>query len=119
MTEKAHTKYAWIVLVVLGLLELQFSLSLALLGPAAVDNANVELKGAVAALTIIVMAAVPFRKGERWSWYFLWLLPATALVVVIRNFMLGVRSVVLIDLVGAILYAAVLLVSYRKFFPKT
>jgi hypothetical protein len=130
---------------VLGVLELQFGLTLAWLGPGAIDNANVEIQGVAwkeiaaksseaglidylakswgvaesfVAVTIIVIAAVPFRKGERWSWYFLWLVPATALVIVIRNLMAGVRSVVLNDLVDAVLYVAALLIPYRQFFPK-
>jgi hypothetical protein len=145
MTEKAYSKYAWIILLVMGLLELQFALTLTFIGPAGVDNSNVEIQGLAwkeisatsneaglidylarswggaetfVALTIIAIAAVPFRKGERWSWYFLWLLPAFALMTVLRNLMVGATSVVLIDSVGGVIYAAVLLLPYRKFFPK-
>lgn len=145
MTEKAYSKYAWVVLVVVGLLELQFGLSLALLGPAAIDNANVEIQGVpwneiaagsneaglidyvakswgaaevFVAITLIAIAAVPFRKGERWSWYFLWLFPALALVSVIRNLTEGATSVVAIDSFAGILFAAVLFLPYRKFFPR-
>lgn len=92
MTEKAYSRYAWVILVVMGLLELQFGLTLTLFGPAAINNANVEIQGlawkeisatsneanlidyvarswgmaeTLVAITMIVIAAVPFRKVER------------------------------------------------------
>jgi hypothetical protein len=145
MTEKAYSKYAWIILVVLGLLELQFALTLAISGPAAIDNANLEIQGiawkeisvtsneaslidyvarswgmaeALAAITMIVIAAVPFRKVERWSWYFSWIFPAFYLMTVFRNLAVGATSVVIIDSVGGIIFSIALLLPYRKFFPK-
>ena len=87
----------------MGLLELQFALTLILFGPAAIDNGNLEIRGlawkeisatsneaslidyvarswgmagALAAITMVVIAGVPFRKVERWSWYFSWIFPA-------------------------------------------
>lgn len=145
MTEKVYSKYAWVILVVLGLLELQFGLTLILSGPAAIDNANLEIQGlawkeisaasnetilidyvarswgmaeALAAITMIVIAALPFRKVERWSWYFSWIFPAFYLMTVLRNLMVGATSVVMIDSVGAIIFSVALLLPYRKFFPK-
>ena len=145
MKEKSYTRYIWIFLVVMGLLELQFGLSLALRGPAAVDNSNVEIQGAAweqiaarsseaglidylakswgaaevfVAITMIAIAAIPFRKRERWSWYFLWLFPALAMASVLRNLAVGGISVVLIDSFGGIIFAIALLLPYRKFFPK-
>lgn len=145
MTEKAYSRYAWVILVVMGLLELQFALTLILSGPAAIDNANLEIQGlpwkeisatskeailieyvarswgmaeVLAAITMVVIAAVPFRKVERWSWYFSWIFPAFYLMTVLRNLLVGATSVVLIDSVGAIIFSAALLLPYRKFFPK-
>ena len=145
MTEKVYSKYAWVILVVLGLLELQFGLTLIRSGPAAIDNANLEIQGlawkeisaasnetilidyvarswgmaeALAAITMIVIAALPFRKVERWSWYFSWIFPAFYLMTVLRNLMVGATSVVMIDSVGAIIFSVALLLPYRKFFPK-
>jgi hypothetical protein len=145
VTEKAYSRYAWVILVVMGLLELQFGLTLTLFGPAAINNANVEIQGlawkeisatsneanlidyvarswgmaeTLVAITMIVIAAVPFRKVERWSWYFSWIFPAFYLITVLRNLMVGATSVVLIDSVGAIIFSTALLLPYRKFFPK-
>ena len=129
----------------MGLLELQFALTLILFGPAAIDNGNLEIRGlawkeisatsneaslidyvarswgmagALAAVTMVVIAGVPFRKVERWSWYFSWIFPAFYLMTVLRNLMVGVTSVVLIDSVGAVIFSAALLLPYRKCFPK-
>lgn len=145
MKEKTYTRYIWIFLIVMSLLELQFGLSLAIRGPAAVDNSNKEIQGvdweqiaarssqanlidyfakswgvteAFVAITMIAIAAIPFRKGEKWSWYFLWLYPAFALTSVIHNFLEGATSVVLVDSFAAIIFAAALLLAYRKFFPR-
>lgn len=145
MNARSYTRYVWVFLVVLGLLELQFALSLALTGPTAIDNANVEIQGVAwnqiaaksseaglidyvarswgaaevfVAITIIAIAAVPFKREERWSWYFMWLYPALALASVIRNYIVGATSVVLIDSFGGILFAIALLLTYRRFFPK-
>lgn len=146
MNEKLRFRFAWIALVVLGALEVLFSLSLALQGPAAVDNSNLELQGAVwsdiavqsseaglidyfarswgaaeafVAVTIVVIAAIPFRGGQRWSWYFLWLVPVLAMAAAFRNYAVGVMSVVYIDFPEAIVFAVLLLLSYRRFFPIT
>lgn len=145
MSERFYVKHAWAILVVLGVLELQFGVQLAVAGPAAIDNANTEIQGVpwseleassteaglidyvakswgvaetFVAITIVVVAAVPFRKGDKWSWYYCWLFPAFALTSVVRNSTAGVMSVVLIDSVAGILFAVPLLLTYRKFFPR-
>ena len=145
MNEKSRFRFVWIALIVLGALEVPFSLSLAFRGPAAVDNANVELQGAVwrdiaahsseaglidyfarswgaaeafVPVTMVVIAAIPFRQGQRWSWYYLWLVPVLALVAVLRNYSVGVMSVVYIDMPEALIFSLLLLLSYRRFFPK-
>jgi hypothetical protein len=144
MNEQSRFRVAWIALALLGVLELLFSLSLAIQGPAAVDNSNLELQGAVwsdiapqsseaglidyfarswgaaeafVAATIVVIAAIPFRRGQRWSWYFLWLVPVLALAAVVRNYAVGVMSVVYIDLPEALIFSLLLLLSHRRFFP--
>jgi hypothetical protein len=144
MTENLHFRIAWIALVVLGSLEVLFSVSLAFQGPAAVDNSNLELQGAVwsdiaahsneaglidyfarswgaaeafVAVTIVVIAAIPFRGGQRWSWYFLWLVPVLALVAVIRNYSAGIMSVAYIDLPEGLIFSLLLLLSHARFFP--
>ena len=69
-------------------------------------------------VTMVVIAAIPFRQGQRWSWYYLWLVPVLALVAVLRNYSVGVMSVVYIDMPEALIFSLLLLLSYRRFFPK-
>ncbi|HLB68463.1 MAG TPA: hypothetical protein VJN63_08375, partial [Thermoplasmata archaeon] len=61
-----------------------------------------------------------YRRGERWAWYALWVLPL--------NFVIGLQGLVLSLRVGApplfvpLLFVIIsllgLLLPYRKFFPK-
>lgn len=140
----AYARYGWIILVVLGLLQLQFAATLFFGGPAAIDNATTEILGrswdAIASsstekdlidyvarswgvgegfvgVTLLAIAAFPYRNGDRWSWYFMWLLPVTALIYVAHNLAAGVSSVVIIDSIEAVIIAAVLALGYRRFFP--
>jgi hypothetical protein len=142
--EPAYSRYAWIILVVMGLLQLLFAAELIIVGPSAIDNATTEILGSTwntiapastdaalvdyvtrswgvgegfVGIVLIAVAAFPFRKADRWSWYFLWLLPATALVSVANNLAAGVTSVVVLDSIEAAIIAAVLLLPYRLFFP--
>lgn len=139
---KTFLRYAWAIILVLGLFELTFGVTLLILGPAGVPNVIEEIRGVpwtdVAAesdeaglidylargwgqaniqygIAMVAIAAFPFRRRERWSWFVVWLVPATLLVTVIRNLALGVTSVVIIDLSEAIIVAAVLLLAYRNF----
>lgn len=139
---KTLLRYAWVIVLALGLFELAFGLTLLFLGPAGIPNVIEEIRGAswtdVAAssdetdlidylargwgqaniqvgVALAAIAAVPFRRRERWSWFVAWLLPATLLVTVIRNLAIGVTSVVLIDSAEAAVLAAVLLLSYGNF----
>lgn len=143
-SEPAYSRYAWIVLVVLGLFQLEFAATLFFGGPSAIDNATTEILGrtwnvieptssdaalvdyvsrswavgeAFIGIAMIAIAAGPFRRGERWSWYFMWLLPLTALASVANNLAAGVTSVVILDAVEAAIIAVFLLLPYRRFFP--
>jgi hypothetical protein len=142
--EPAYSRYAWIVLVVLGLLQVEFAATLFLTGPSAIDNATTEILGqtwsaiapgssdavlvdylarswavgeAFIGIAMIAIAAFPFRRGDRWSWFLMWLFPATALVAVAQNLVAGVTSVVFLDTAEALLIAVVLVLPYRRFFP--
>lgn len=139
---KTFLRYAWVVVLAGGLFELAFGLTLLILGAAGIPNVFEEVRGApwtdVAAssdeaglidylargwgqaniqtgIALVAIAAVPFRKGERWSWFVVWLLPATLLVTVIRNLAIGVTSVVIIDFTEAAVLSAALLLSYKNF----
>jgi cell division protein FtsW (lipid II flippase) len=59
----------------------------------------------------LVLSAGPYRKGKRWAWYTLWLVPVLLVgyFVVVPNLSLY--------LVLAILAALGLILPYRRFFP--
>ena len=130
---------AWLVLFVIGLLELVFGLTLLTLGAAGVPNVLEEIEDRtweqIAAqsgeaglidylargwgqtniqygIATMALALVPLRRREAWSWYVLWFVPITLLVTVMRNVALGVTSVVIIDLVESVIAAAALLLAY-------
>ena len=139
--EKAYEKHAWILLFLLGL----FGLTLggnAIPGvlPPLTDitglswdenspQAMVALEHLrtvsqwifFSAIFIMVLAAVPYRRGERWSWFVLWALPVNLTIGAARDLALGytgffplwwpfILILIIVALVG-------LLLPYRKFFP--
>ena len=60
----------------------------------------------------LVLILVPFRKGERWAWWALWLLP----LLWLSHF---VASLAPHNLVLAIIGALGLILSYRTFFSSS
>jgi len=60
------------------------------------------------ALTVIL---VPFRRGERWAWYALWLLP----LLLLAQFVLAPDLI--LNAVLAAIAAAGLVLPFRRFFP--
>ncbi len=70
----------------------------------------------VSGLLMAAVAAVPFRRGERWAWYSLWTAPLLALTQFLNgNFGAGWWA----DLGMIPITVAGLLVPYRRFFPKS
>ncbi len=64
----------------------------------------------------ISMIYFPFRDGQRWSWFAMWILPASMVVGTIREFQVQTGFAffswaLLMSILG-------LLISYRKFFPR-
>jgi len=142
--EKAHEKYAWILLFVSGLLALIVSVFIVVV-PAPIDTTGVNnLTGitweqivsqspAAAKLTSYFIAqfgiaeagfgiltmgisALGYRKGERWAWYVLCFVPIVWLGYVVTNLAVGGTFWMQ---TGVLLILAVLglLLPYRKFFP--
>lgn len=66
---------------------------------------------------IISMAGIPYRNGERWAWYTLWLVPLFLLGLVLLQLTAG-GSVWPIQLTLPVIAVPGLLQPYRKFFPK-
>ena len=61
------------------------------------------------------IAAIPFKKGERWAWYVFWILPVFVLIQ-LANSQGGFGWQA--DAAFLVVILAGLLLSYRKFFPK-
>ena len=66
-------------------------------------------------LLMAAVAAFPFRRGERWSWFALWTVPALLLIQFVNsNFGRGWW----LDIGLVPVTVAGLLGSYRRFFPR-
>jgi hypothetical protein len=66
-------------------------------------------------LLMAVVAAVPFRKGERWAWYTMWVAPLLVLIQLINS---RGGNGWQFDLGFVIIGAAGLVWPFRRFFPK-
>ncbi len=68
---------------------------------------------------VLAIAAYPYRRGERWSWYVLWILPVQFVVLAIWfSALLGLLSPLGVYGSVAILAVVGLLLPYRRFFAK-
>lgn len=65
---------------------------------------------------LIALAVVPYRKGERWAWYGLWVVPILLVTLGLRVFLAGGMGWTLIAAQLVIALGALLL-PYRLFFP--
>jgi len=74
---------------------------------------------AVGLLTIGI-AAVPFRRGERWAWYSLWTWLLLDAIQLVNSFLTtpGGGYLWQLDLAFISIILAGLFLPYRKFFPK-
>ena len=145
--EKAYEKYAWLIIFVFGLLwvvaspiqlsgappdppssEVTTGLKLDQLASkvpgimnyiAGIDR---QMGNFMLTMGVLIMgiAAVPYRKGEKWAWYISWILPVVLVIQLANSFLstpgggLGWQldfSVIFVLLAG-------LFLPYRKFFPK-
>ena len=63
---------------------------------------------------IVGIAAIPYRKGEKWAWYVFWILPVNLVIQLLNS-----RGGFLWQLDAAFLVVLMvgLFLSYRKFFP--
>jgi hypothetical protein len=65
---------------------------------------------------LMAVAAIPFRKGERWAWYVMWIAPLLVLIQFVNSrFGNGWQF----DLGFVVIGSAGLVWPYRRFFPKT
>ena len=145
--ERAYEKYGWVVFLFLGLLwavvglyqvfspdellrtdaqlitDMSWS-ELKALSPVATDLVSFHygqmgLLKTSWSLLVLVITIIPYRRGEKWAWYTLWLVPALLVWNAFYNVyflgdvnqMLQWIPVTTVSLVG-------LLLPYRKFFPR-
>lgn len=145
MSEKAYEKHAWILIFPVGIVGLILGILL-LLGlpadPQAVKNLTgmtfdeiIASQPRIASLltrlvarafgvaqlsfflSVLVITAVPYRKGEKWAWYTLWIVPASVLSFTAINLSVG-GGIWPIFIVLVIIALLGLLLPYRKFFPR-
>ena len=144
MNEKAYEKYAWILLFAIGVIFLVSAVpaTLGIPHPATVERiagmtVN-ELKvsnpgfynlyifyfrfGGLSdigfAFFITAISVTAYRKGEKWAWYALWVLPAYFIASAAISMSIESNlSLLLPETVFAILSLVGLLLPYRKFFP--
>lgn len=69
------------------------------------------------AVLLMGIAAVPYRKGERWAWLVCWILPVN-LVIQIANSLSAGGFLWQVDLAFLLVVLAGLLLPFRRFFPK-
>jgi hypothetical protein len=141
--EKGYQKHAWIILFVFAVLVL-ISAPINLLGTPPnppsperetglslneMDTRIPGLRGYISgisrqlgnfllAMGVLLMgiAAVPYRKGERWAWYTCWIIPVL-LVIQIANSLATGGFLWQVDFGGLLVVLAGLLLPFRKFFP--
>ena len=118
--ERAYERYGWMILSVSALLGI-FSAVVTTLPPISwfwdpLYTSAYSIMGAWGVtwvgfeLFALILIAIPFRRGERWAWYTLWMLP----LMWVSQF---VFSPDLAYLMLAALTTAGLLLPLRRFFP--
>jgi hypothetical protein len=144
--EKFYQRNAWILLFALGIISISFSLLFILLGGSLLDYLEIrgvtgmtwnqvvasspklaneinlvaragygftDLLGAVL-LTMVSMRS--YRKGERWAWYAMWIVPLALGSITVTGFSSGATGwpiffgLFVVALLGVVL-------PYKKFFP--
>lgn len=140
--EKGYEKYAWVIIFIFGFLAV-ITAPIILSGrppnppsPEGMTGLTLEeidtripgmnsyiasisrqLGNFMLAMGVLLMgiAAVPYRKGEKWAWYTCWILPVL-LLIQLANSRGGFGWQA--DLVSLLVALAGLFMPYRKFFPK-
>ena len=144
--EKAYEKYAWILLFVLGIVPVVSAIVFAPQGGRGrepvlqsqtgltwdqllaevpgIGNFLAEVQHVLdtyaVGFGIFVMAISRFsyRKGERWAWYVLWMVPAVLVSIIVNDVNGGWPTSGYLGLPLLTVALLGLLLPYRKFFPR-
>src|SRR5437762_1193248 len=131
MPKKAYEKHAWIILFALGILYLlaacthvaglsleDLAQELHAASPAIASfvhftdrEAGIDLAGF--AILVMIIAAGSYRKGERWAWYALWIVPIHMLALTANSLVAGQTFGVGLSVPFVILASLGLLLPYR------
>lgn len=142
--EKRYEKYAWIIIFVFGFLtviaapinlggrppippspETMTGLTLEEM-ETRIPGINSYISGIarqlgnfMLAMGVLLMgiAAVPYRKGERWAWYTCWIIPVLLIIQIANSFATG-GLLWQVDFGGLVIFMAGLFMPFRKLFPK-
>ena len=142
--EKGYEKYAWIIIFIFGFLAV-ITAPIILSGkqpnppsPEAMTGLTLDemekqvpginsyisgisrqLGNFMLAMGVLLMgiAAVPYRKGERWAWYTCWIIPVLLVIQIANSLATGGR-LWQVDFGALIVALAGLLLPFRKFFPR-
>ena len=135
MSRKAYEERAWIMLFALGTLYLlaafthvtglsleDLSKELQAASPTIAHfvrftdrEAGIDLAGF--AILAMVIAAGSYRKGERWAWYALWIVPIHMIALTANSLVAGQTFGLGFSVPFVILAVLGLLLPYRAFFP--
>jgi predicted membrane protein len=118
-TERAYEKYGWLILTVSAVFGIVATV-MTTLPPLYVFSSPIfedtyPIMGALGTALVgfnifaLVMILIPYRRGERWAWYTLWMLP----LLWLSHIALGTD---LIYLMLAVLTTVGLVLPYRRFF---
>ncbi len=119
--EKGYEKHAWIIFFVIGAFHVIAGIVRSITDVG--DDAKIASMSTVFwAIFVVTVAAVPYKRGERWSWYLLWALPVRFGVFGAFIFLFSSGAGNTADAgffsFWTLLSLLALIMPYRKFFPR-
>ncbi len=144
-TEKAYEKHAWILLVPIVLIVFMFGLMFLVIGSPTLGEVQdltgmtwnqivsknpgianlITLRSRIEGLAEVTfgilgmaVAAIPYRKGERWAWFVSWLWPVFLIGDTALDAVAGEVGFLFVPIPFITLTVLGLVLPYRKFFPR-
>ena len=144
--DKAYVSNAWMILFVLGLIPAATAIAFAAQGGRGRAEILKNLTGltwddlltkvpgigsflgevqlildtyAIAfGISVMAISFFSYRKGERWAWYVLWIVPLVLLSIIFNDVSAGMSMSGILGIPLLLLSLLGLLLPYRKFFPR-